>query len=130
MNRTTKNILAILLTWLWVNASEFFRNEVLVKSYWLEHYRSLGLTFASEPLNSMVWMAWGFLFALAIFIVSRKFDLMQTTFICWIMVFVLMWVVLWNLKVLPVALLAYAVPLSFMETFFGVYVCRTVSPNE
>ncbi|MEQ1534167.1 MAG: hypothetical protein HOO97_02885 [Sideroxydans sp.] len=128
MNDTTKNILAIAVTGLWVNASEFFRNEVLVKSYWLDHYRSLGLTFPSAPLNGMVWMVWGFLFALAIFIVSRKFDLKQTTLLCWLMVFVLMWIVAWNLAVFPLGLLVYAIPLSLLEVFVGAFLCKKFAP--
>lgn len=128
MNDTTKNILAIAVTGLWVNASEFFRNEVLVKSYWLEHYQSLGLTFPSAPLNGMVWMVWGFLFALAIFIVSRKFDLKQTTLLCWLMVFVLMWIVAWNLAVFPLGLLVYAIPLSLLEVFVGAFLCKKFAP--
>jgi hypothetical protein len=127
MSTASKSFLAIVLTGIWVNASEFFRNEVLVKSYWHDHYRSLGLTFPSEPLNGMVWMVWGFLFALGIFIVSRKFDLMQTTFLCWLMVFVLMWIVAWNLSVLPLGLLVYAIPLSLLEAFVGAYLCKKLS---
>jgi ABC-type multidrug transport system fused ATPase/permease subunit len=128
MTATSKNTLAITLTGLWVNASEFFRNEVLVKAYWLEHYQSLGLTFPSTPMNGMVWMVWGFLFALAIFIVSRKFDLLQTTLLCWLMVFVLMWIVAWNLAVLPPGLLVYAIPLSLLEAFVGAYLCKKFAP--
>jgi len=128
MNAKSKSILAILLTGLWVNASEFFRNEVLVKSYWLEHYQSLGMSFPSEPLNGMVWMVWGFLFALAIFIVSSKFDLVQTTLICWLMVFVLMWIAAWNLSVFPLGLLVYAIPLSLLEVFVGAYICKKLVP--
>lgn len=128
MSDVKKMTLAITLTGVWVNASEFFRNEVLVKAYWLEHYQWLGLTFPSAPLNGMVWMVWGFLFALAIFIVSRKFDLLQTTLLCWLMVFVLMWIVAWNLAVLPLGLLVYAVPLSLLEAFVGAYLCRKLAP--
>ncbi len=128
MNATSKNTLAIVFAGLWVNASEFFRNEVLVKSEWLGHYQSLGLTFPSAPLNGMVWMVWGFLFALAIFIVSRKFDLLQTTLLCWLMAFVLMWIVAWNLSVLPLGLLIYAIPLSVLEVFVGAYLCKKFAP--
>lgn len=128
MSTAAKRFLAILSAGLWVNTSEFFRNEVLVKSYWLEHYRSLGMSFPSDPLNGMVWMVWGFLFAWVIFIVSRKFDLMQTTLLCWLMVFVLMWVVIWNLGVLPLGLLAYAIPLSLLETFVAAYLCKRIAP--
>ena len=129
MNPQSRNIIAIILTGIWVNASEFFRNEVLLKTYWINHYRSLGMTFPSEPLNGMIWVAWGFLFAITIYIISRKFDLIQTTLISWFMAFVLMWIVTWNLNVLPSAILIYAVPLSLLEAFIGSYICIKMSPN-
>ena len=129
MNLQSRNIMAVILTGIWVNASEFFRNEVLLKKYWIDHYQSLGMTFPSEPKNGMIWVAWGFLFAIAIYIISKKFNLIQTTLISWFMAFVLMWVVTWNLNVLPGAILIYAVPLSLLEAFIGSYICIKMSPN-
>jgi ABC-type multidrug transport system fused ATPase/permease subunit len=122
--------MAVILTGIWVNASEFFRNEVLLKKYWIDHYQSLGMTFPSEPKNGMIWVAWGFLFAIGIYIISKKFNLIQTTLISWFMAFVLMWVVTWNLNVLPGAILIYAVPLSLLEAFIGSYICIKMSPNR
>jgi len=128
MNLQLRGIAAVMLAGVWVNASEFLRNEVLLKSYWVEHYQSLGMAFPSELLNGMVWLAWGFLFALAIYLISRKFDLMQTTLISWLLGFVLMWVVIWNLNVFPSAILVYAVPLSLLEVLVGAYICRKMCP--
>jgi predicted neutral ceramidase superfamily lipid hydrolase len=130
MNLQFRNVIAVILTGIWVNASEFFRNEVLLKKNWIDHYRSLGMTFPSVPQNGMIWVAWGFLFAIAIYIISRKFNLIQTTLVSWFMAFVLMWVVTWNLNVLPSAILIYAVPLSLLEAFIGSYICRKISPNR
>ena len=130
MNHTFRGIRAVALTGIWVNASEFFRNEVLLKTYWVDHYRSLRMTFPSEPQNGMMWIAWGFLYAIAIYFISRKFNLIQTALIAWFMAFVLMWVVAWNLNVLPMAILLYAVPLSLLESFIGSYICIKISPNN
>jgi hypothetical protein len=130
MNIKTRNIIAVILTGIWVNASEYFRNEILLKKYWIDHYRSLGMTFPSAPQNGMIWVAWGFLFAIAIYIISRKFNLIQTTLVSWFTAFVLMWIVTWNLNVLPGAILIYAVPLSLLEAFIGSYICIKMSPNE
>jgi predicted neutral ceramidase superfamily lipid hydrolase len=113
-----------------VNASEFLRNEVLLKTYWVNHYQSLGMTFPSAPKNGMIWVAWGFLFSIAIYLISRKFNLIQTSLISWFMAFVLMWVVTLNLSVLPITILIYAVPLSLLEAFIGSYICRKMSPNR
>lgn len=130
MNLQSRNIVTVLLTGIWVNASEFFRNEVLLKSYWVAHYQSLGLIFPSEPVNGIMWVLWGFLFAAAIFLLSRKFNLLHTTFFSWFMAFVLMWVVTWNLNVLPGAILLYALPVSVLEAFVGSYICAKMSPNK
>jgi hypothetical protein len=129
MNLPSRSIVAVLLTSIWVNVSEFVRNEVLLKTHWVDHYQSLGMTFPSEPKNGMLWVAWGFLYALAIYLVSRKFDLVHTALLSWFMAFVLMWVVTFNLNVLPAPLLPYAVPLSLLEAFFGSYICRKISPS-
>jgi len=129
MNLKSRGILAVILTGIWINASEFFRNEVLLEAYWTEHYHSLGMTFPSEPLNGMMWVAWGFLFALSIYFISRRFDFVHAALISWLMAFALMWIVIFNLNVLPAAILVYAVPLSLFEAFVGAYICIKVSPG-
>ncbi|MEI8324604.1 MAG: hypothetical protein WCH44_04430 [Betaproteobacteria bacterium] len=128
MKQSTRNILAVLLASVWINASEFFRNEVLLKSHWVAHYQSLGLVFPSAPLNGALWVAWGFLFAVALFLISRKFGLLQTAFIGWLSGFVLMWVVTWNLNVLPSSILVYAVPLSLLEAFVAAAIYAALRP--
>ena len=127
MSLKSRSIITVILTGIWVNGSEFFRNEVLLKTYWIEHYRSLGMTFPSEPKNGLIWVAWGVLFAVAIYIISRKFNLIQTTLLSWFMAFFLMWVVTWNLNVLPSSILVYAVPLSLLEAFLASYICNRMS---
>jgi hypothetical protein len=129
MNLRSRSIIAVILTAIWVNLSEFIRNEVLLKELWVGHYQSLGITFPSAAINGMIWVAWGFLFAIAIYLISRKFVLIQATLISWFMAFVLMWIVTWNLNVLPGVILIYAVPLSLLETFVGSYICIKVAPN-
>ena len=123
-----KSLYAILLAGLWINASEFFRNEVLVKSLWTGHFQSLGLTFPSAPLNGALWMLWGFVFAMVVLAISRRASLLQTTFVLWLITFPLMWLVLWNLSVLPVGILPYAVPLSLLEVLVATLICRKVAP--
>jgi len=130
MKLTIRDILAVLLTGVWVNASEFFRNEVLLKNFWVDHYQSLGMVFPSAPLNAAVWVGWGFLLAISIYVISRRFAVLQTALIAWFMGFVLMWVVTWNLSVLPNSILIYAIPLSLLEVFVGSYVCAAVSAKK
>ena len=126
--RYLKNtILPIFITGIWINISEFVRNEILIKSYWIEHYQSLNLLFPSEPINGVAWMIWGFLLAITIFILSKKYNILQTTLLSWFVAFCMMWVVIWNLTVLPKGILWFAVPLSLLEVFVGALICKKLS---
>ncbi len=122
-----KTVLPILLATAWISISEFVRNEFIVKSYWTGHYEKLGLIFPAEPVNGAVWGLWSLLFAIAIFIISKKFTLFQTAFLSWFVGFVLMWVVIGNLGVLPIGLLIFAVPLSLLEAFIAVIIIKKLS---
>jgi hypothetical protein len=122
-----KTILPVLLATIWISISEFLRNEVLFKSYWTEHYTNMGLTFPSEPINGAMWGVWSLLFAISIFVVSRKFKLLESSILAWLYGFVMMWVVLGNLSVLPFGLLLYAVPLSMLEVFLAVWIIKKIA---
>ena len=122
-----KTVLPILLATIWISVSEFVRNEFIAKSYWTGHYEKLNLVFPAEPINGAIWGVWSLLFAIAIFIISKKFSLLQTTFLSWFVGFVLMWVVAWNLGVLPVGILIIAVPLSLLEAFVASVIIKKLS---
>ena len=119
-----KTILPIFLVTIWISLSEFVRNELLFKSYWIDHYQKLGLVFPSEPINGAMWGLWSLLFAIAIYIISKKFSLIQTPLLAWLVGFVLMWVVIGNLGVLPYGLLLFAIPLSLLESFVAAYIMK------
>ena len=122
MNYFKQTILPILLATVWISISEFVRNEFLLKSYWTDHYEKMGLVFPSEPVNGAIWGLWSLLFAIAIFIMLKKFTLGQTTFLAWLVGFVLMWVVTGNMGVLPYGILYFAVPLSLLEAFLAAWI--------
>jgi hypothetical protein len=122
MKTLMKIIFPVFIATVWISISEFVRNEFIVKSYWTEHYKSLGLVFPSAPINGALWGFWSLLFAVAIFILSRKFSLVQTTLLSWFVGFVLMWVVIGNMGVLPYKLLYFAVPLSLLEAFLASFI--------
>ena len=122
-----KTLLPILAATAWISTSEFVRNEFLLKSYWLEHYGSLGLVFPAEPLNGAMWGLWSLLYAVSIYIFAKKFTLSETTALAWFIGFVLMWVVIGNLGVLPFGLLYAAVPLSMLEAFLAALIIKKLS---
>jgi hypothetical protein len=122
MNLLKKTILPIFLATIWISVSEFVRNELLVKEYWTNHYLNLGLVFPSEPVNGAIWGVWSLLFAISIFIISKKFSLIQTTLLSWFVGFVLMWFVVGNMGVLPYGILIFAIPLSLLEAFLASFI--------
>jgi hypothetical protein len=107
--------------------SEFARNEFLLKSLWTRHYEGMGLTFPDAPANGAVWGLWSLLLAILIYILLRRFELVQTALIAWLAGFVMMWVVIGNLGVLPFGILAYAVPLSLVEAYVAAWIIRQLS---
>lgn len=127
MTKIKTRLLPILLATIWISISEFVRNELLLKSFWLDHYQKLGLVFPSEPINGAVWGLWSLLFAISIFIISKKFSLVATTLLSWFVGFVLMWVVIGNLNVLPYGILLYAIPLSLLEAFVAAFIIKKLS---
>ncbi|MCB0540701.1 MAG: hypothetical protein R2730_17170 [Chitinophagales bacterium] len=127
MEKIKKTVLPIILATIWISISEFVRNELLLKSYWTEHYQNMGLVFPSEPINGAVWGLWSFLFAIAIYLIAKKFSLLQTTFLSWFVAFVLMWVVTGNMGVLPYGILYFAVPLSVLEAFLATFIFKKLS---
>lgn len=130
MNVLKNTVLPILLAGIWISISEFVRNELLFKHYWTGHYEKLGLVFPSEPLNGAVWGLWSILFASVVYILSKRYSLMETTALSWFAGFVLMWVVVGNLGLLPAGLLYAAVPLSLLEAFLAAYIIRKFSPGN
>ena len=119
-----KTLLPVLPAAIWISISEFMRNEFLFKSYWTEHYQSLGLVFPSDPVNGAMWGLWSLLLAMLIYILAKRFTLVETTLIAWLAAFVMMWVVIANLDVLPGRLLFAAVPLSLLEAFVATWIIK------
>ena len=124
MTFAKKTVLPIFLATCWISVSEFVRNEFVLKSYWTEHYQNLGLVFPAEPMNGAIWGLWSMLFAVAIYIFATKFSLWQTTLLAWFVGFVLMWVVIGNLGVLPAGILPTALPLSLLEAFLATWIIK------
>jgi hypothetical protein len=122
-----KAILSIILATIWISISEFARNTFLLRDYWIEHYQKLGLTFPEQSINGAVWGIWSLFFALAIYIIARKFSLIQTAFLSWFVGFVFMWLVIGNLGVLPFSILPMVVPLSFLETFLATFIIKKLT---
>lgn len=128
MKSFNKSVLPILAATAWISISEFVRNEFLFKSFWVDHYRDLGLVFPSDPVNGTVWGIWSLVFATAIYIISRRFSLLETWLLSYVMGYILMWLVVWNLNVFPIRLLIFALPLSLLEAYLAAWIILKLSP--
>ena len=118
-----KKALSILITGIWITISEFVRNELLFKNYWIDHFNSIGLEFETQPLNGILWMVWSFILAYIISRLIQKFSFKETIFLSWLPAFLMMWITIYNLQTLPLQLLLFAVPLSLLEVFVaGIFI--------
>lgn len=115
---------SILASALWIVTSEFIRNELLFKNYWVDHYKSLNLSFSTSAINGVFWMIWSFVFAFVIAKITSKYSFWETFIISWLLGFVMMWLVLYNLQVLPLFLLLPAIPLSLLEVFVAIKIIK------
>ncbi len=116
------SVLAIFAATLWISFSEFLRNEILFKSMWVNHFERLGLIFPDTPINGATWGVWSLCFAVLIYFINTKFTFSQSIILSWLAGFILMWISLWNLKVLPLNILIFAVPLSLIEISIASFI--------
>ena len=123
-------ILAILAATVWISVNEFLRNQLILIDHWTDHYASMGLAFPGEPVNGAVWGLWSLCFAVAIFMIKRRFSLLETTAIAWGVGFVLMWLVIGNMAVLPLGILPVAIPWSMVEAFGAVWIVKKLARGE
>lgn len=124
-----KKIISVFLIAIWISFSEFLRNEILFKSFWINHYRSLGLSFPDSPQNGLIWGVWALCFASCLVVLDTKFSVIQSILLNWTLGFMLMWIVIGNLGVLPMGLLLYAIPLSLLEVTVSVFIHRKVAKS-
>jgi len=125
-----KAIWQILLVSLWINIFETLRWMLFARPYIDMHFKAANLVLPNEPVNNILWLIWGIIIAVMIFIISKKFKVLQTTFIVWITVYVMHWIALWNMAVLPINILWLAVPLTFINVLVGALICTKFISKE
>ena len=109
-----------------MNLSEFIRNEFVIKHVWIQGFEEIGLSFPSAPVNGLVWGIWTFIFCAVLAWSCTRFNVLKSTIICWVTGFVLLWIAMWNIGILPGGLLYWAVPWSFVEVYVAAFICRRI----
>lgn len=119
-----KKILSIIIAWTWITTSEFIRNEIIFKEYWVNKFNSIGLKFETLPINGILWVVWSFGLAYLIYKLMQKFSFKETIFLAWLPSFMMMWITVYNLQVLPLKILIFAIPLSLIEIFIALIIIK------
>ena len=122
-----KIFLPIISATVWISISEFLRNTYLLHSHWVRQYTKLGQTFPETPMNGAVWGLWSLALSVLIFILHKKYSLIETTGISWFAAFFMMWIVIGNMGILPYGILPLALPLSMLETFVASWIIKKFS---
>lgn len=117
-------LIVFIFTGAWIGLSEFVRNELLFKSYWVEHYQKMGIEFPSAMINNVFWGIWSFLLSGITLFLSKKLKTIESALVLWTMAFLMMWIVIGNLGVLPGKLLFFAFPLSALEVLVALIICK------
>ena len=130
MKNYLKTIWQIFLVSIWINIFETLRWMLFAKPEIDMHFKAANLVLPNEPINNLLWLIWGIIIAVMIFIVSKKFKVLQTTFIVWITVYVMHWIALWNMAVLPINILWLAVPLTFINVLVGALISKYFQSKE
>jgi len=130
MANLKKAIWQILLVSIWINIFETLRWMLFAKPEIDMHFKAANLVLPNEPINNLLCLIWGIIIAVMIFIVSKKFKVLQTTFIVWITVYVMHWIALWNMAVLPINILWLAVPLTFINVLIGALISKYFQSKE
>ena len=130
MSHLKKTILPILLIGIWLNVAITIGWLFILEGYWIEKYNSLNLVFPTGLINNITWMIWGFMLATIVFILSKKFNTLQTTFLVWFVAFPMMWIIVWNVGVLPTEMLLFNVPFTFIVTYIGTLICKRLAQKK
>ena len=116
-------VLAVVGAGIWMNLNEFIRNEILLKQNWIDGFKEIGLIFPSEPINGAIWGLWTMIFVVLLVWLITKFNVFTSAIITWGLGFLLLWLAMWNMGVLPGGILYWAVPWSFIEVYVAGLIC-------
>ena len=119
-----KAIWQVIILSIWINVAETIRWIVFAKPYFISQYQKMNIEPPSGPLYLIIWFAWGVLLALLIYIISRKFSLIETTIIIWLSVYSGIWIMLFNLSLVTFPILFTIAAFCFIEIFVGSLISK------
>jgi hypothetical protein len=122
----------VLLVAVWINFSGTVRWMLFARPRFEALYKGMGLEYPNTPLINILWVLWGVLAAVLVVFLSKKFGILPTIVLSWLVIFAMTWIVQWNSAVFPLALLWVVVPWSLFEIFVAALIshglqCRSAA---
>ena len=119
-----KAIWQIIILSIWINLAETIRWIVFAKPYFVSHFQNMNIEPPSGPVYLIIWIVWGILLALYIYIISLKFSTIKATLIIWLSVYSGIWIMLFNLKLVTFPILLAIAAFCFIEILIGTLISR------
>ena len=125
-------IIVVLITSIWINASEVFRYFVLVMPAIKDTYVGTGRQVAE--MNATIFSIWGLwdtiLTAVLVFVVwlyaqtfgNNKRSVLKSSTVVWISIFVVFWIAAANMGLSTWQILLITLPLSWLEMLIGGWI--------
>ena len=82
MENLKKAIWQILLVSLWINIFETLRWMLFARPDIDMHFKAANLVLPNEPINNILWLIWGIIIAVMIFISFEKIQSIANNFYC------------------------------------------------
>ncbi|HOW45318.1 MAG TPA: hypothetical protein PK919_09120 [Candidatus Aminicenantes bacterium] len=114
----------ILWVAIWINLSGSVRWMLFARPRFAAHYKGMGLAYPNTPLINILWVVWAVLAAVLVVFLSKKFSVLHTIVLSWLVIFAMTWIVQWNSGVFPLQLLWIAVPWSLAEVFIAALIAN------
>jgi len=124
-------IIALLINAIWINISEVFRYFAFVMPMMRDAFPMITNI---APMNLSVFLIWGFWDTILVFGATAILWMIQErsgrstvvalasgTFV-WAIVFVILWLGLWNMNIATPAILAIALPLAWLEMIVAAFI--------
>jgi len=120
----------ILLVAIWINFSGSVRWMLFARHRFEALYKGMGLEYPNTPLINILWMVWGVLAAVLVVFLSKKFSVLPTIILSWLVIFAMTWIVQWNSAVFPLALLWIVIPWSLCEVFVAALISNKMQSRR
>jgi hypothetical protein len=114
----------ILLVAIWISLSGSVRWMLFARPKFEAHYKGMGLAYPNAPIINILWVVWAVLAAVLVVFLSKKFGVLHTFVLSWLVIFAMTWIVQWSSGVFPIGLLWVVIPWSLFEVLIAALIAN------